>query len=590
MEGIKTKAIYSTYMNTPLMASNIQSMTRAAADDVQKRINQRFDELYMRTEAGYKPHVCLICDEFVNPSKLDILSMQTLHGNRLLLRAQPWNQVSTSLASCYKFDGYCGDYADDVAGGIESLLLSPRASYITHSDCRSASGFSCCVACKTSLQQEQMPRFAIANNYCVGTPPQCLLDLNEVEIALLTPVKTYGYCFSYTGGVQKQLKGSLSYYKVNAASIARAAMHFDVLGLHDNVVIMLYGEMTPAQQARAREKSKIRTNYILDALQWLVSNNQEWLNVNIDLQNIKAKLSDPIILDNSIAVEESNCDNNIEMTESFHVFFPDGTMSSVTGGQDSLEKFTQLVTAATTNGYDIGFRANLMKEAVTDFKDNNLVNACLLQFPYGRGGMHEQRLKSNGSFTSNTDIMDYVEHLSRLSQRQFHHELFSLILYNLSIKQSMVRSATWRVRNKCNARRIAEDLTFEEVSSAITARLRGKKRKRGDQGHELLNGVDAVARAVPHTNEAANQARRNGECLQHHFGTPSLFLTVTPDDDNSFIMQVYVQEIVDSSSPVSSLTDEELAQRAKNEQLYGLLILEYVLTFSKWRLTSSLKK
>jgi hypothetical protein len=61
-----------------------------------------------------------------------------------------------------------------------------------------------------------------------------------LELALLTPVKTHGYCFSYTGGAQKQLKGSLSYYKVRSMqSIARAALHFDVLGLTNNIVVLL---------------------------------------------------------------------------------------------------------------------------------------------------------------------------------------------------------------------------------------------------------------------------------------------------------------------------------------------------------------
>jgi hypothetical protein len=37
------------------------------------------------------------------------------------------------------------------------------------------------------------------------------------------------------------------------------------------------------------------------------------------------------------------------------------------------------VQAATQCGYDLAFKSSLMKEAVTDFKDNtNLVNACLL--------------------------------------------------------------------------------------------------------------------------------------------------------------------------------------------------------------------
>ena len=48
---------------------------------------------------------------------------------------------------------------------------------------------------------------------------------------MITPVRTFGYCFSYTGGIQKQLKGSLSYYKIKFESIVRSALHFEALGL-----------------------------------------------------------------------------------------------------------------------------------------------------------------------------------------------------------------------------------------------------------------------------------------------------------------------------------------------------------------------
>jgi hypothetical protein len=37
-------------------------------------------------------------------------------------------------------------------------------------------------------------------------------------------------------------------------SIARSAMHLDVLGLNRNIVVLLYGRMTVAQQMRAKEK------------------------------------------------------------------------------------------------------------------------------------------------------------------------------------------------------------------------------------------------------------------------------------------------------------------------------------------------
>jgi hypothetical protein len=574
-------------------------MERSTCEEVRKRINSRINELYIQCEDGnYIPYVCLICDEFVKPMDLKCLSSEVLRQNRALLKPEAWNDVSRELAQCYKYKGDIGDYNDfaygddddsddddddsdddddddDDSGNSDDdhrdfgkMLLSPRACFIRHlEDFRHVDGFSCCTNCKRSLKKRKMPKYAIANNYCFGTPPQCLLELSEVELAMLTPVKTYGYCFSYTGGIQKQLKGSLSYYKVDMNSIARAAMHFDVLGLNNNIVVMFYGKMTQSQSARARERSKVRTNIVLLALQWLISNNEEWIQKGIDLDLIRENLRNPLVLDNSMEVDGSDDDNdnnNIEETDSFQVFFPDGTMSSLTGGQENLEQFNEILQAASRSGYDISIRSNLMKEAVSDFRDNNLVNACLLQFPYGRGGMHENRMEAKGCLTSNTDVEEYVQHLTRLSQPSFHHELFTLILYNLSMKQAMVRNAGWRVRNKCDAKSIATELTMEEISEAISTRVSGgRKRRCTTQGHKLLNAVDAIAKAVPHTNEAAKQARSNGECIQHHFGTPSVFLTVTPDDDNSFLVQVLVDEIIDDDRPIESISNEELTTRAK---------------------------
>jgi hypothetical protein len=93
-----------------------------------------------------------------------------------------------------------------------------------------------------------MPTYAIANNYYFGSPPQCLLDLTDIELACVTPVKTFGFCFAYSGGTRRKLKGSLSYYKASINSIARAVSHFDVLGLQQDIVVILYGNMTPEQK------------------------------------------------------------------------------------------------------------------------------------------------------------------------------------------------------------------------------------------------------------------------------------------------------------------------------------------------------
>ena len=97
-------------------------------------------------------------------------------------------------------------------------------------------------------------------------------------------MKIFGYCFSYTGGVQKQLKGSLSYYKVKLNSILRSALHFEALGLTNTIVILLHGKFTKEQYNKAKQKNKIRPIYILNALKWLIANNNEWKQEHIDIK------------------------------------------------------------------------------------------------------------------------------------------------------------------------------------------------------------------------------------------------------------------------------------------------------------------
>jgi hypothetical protein len=206
-----------------------------------------------------------------------------------------------------------------------------------------------------------------------------------------------------------------------------------------------------------------------------------------------------------------------------------------------------------------------MKEAVADYRDNNLVNACLLQFPYGRGGMNERRLRSDGTYTTNIDISEYIKYLSLQSQPQFHRELFTLILYNMEMKQMMVKTAGWKVRNKADANLFANDLSMADVDEAIESarHARGVTNQNVFRGRRLLGAIDAICKSIPHTNEAARQARRHAEALQHHFGCPTYFLTVTPDDDSHYLVQVYSQIIIDSNEKVAELSDRELREKAK---------------------------
>jgi hypothetical protein len=110
----------------------IEYKMQEQAEQVQDRINRRFDELYRQTEAGlFQSHICLICDELLKPKQVQLLSTWLLKKNSAVLKANTWNDVSADLSSCYR---YMGDFDNSATTEsphwIQELLLSPRACYM----------------------------------------------------------------------------------------------------------------------------------------------------------------------------------------------------------------------------------------------------------------------------------------------------------------------------------------------------------------------------------------------------------------------------------------------------------------------------
>jgi hypothetical protein len=79
----------------------------------------------------------------------------------------------------------------------EQLFLSNSTRFIDPEDGRRARGLTSCGDCKQFLLREMVSKYVIANGFFCSTPPHCLFDLTEVELAFHTPVKTYHYCFSF---------------------------------------------------------------------------------------------------------------------------------------------------------------------------------------------------------------------------------------------------------------------------------------------------------------------------------------------------------------------------------------------------------
>ena len=198
--------------------------------------------------------------------------------------------------------------------------------------------------------------------------------------------------------------------------------------------------------------------------------------------------------------------------------------------------------------------------------ENNFVNACILQFPYGRGGFDELRKRPDGSFiTSSIDIGKYIEHLSRISIKYFQCELFILQLYNIIMKHWMLRFASFRIRNSTCVENFAKNLDLEDIRDILNQRKRNGGGAIGSirysSSSEFIHAIDAITKALPHTNAFARKNKNVGECLQHHFGIATLFITISPDDENNFLIQVWSGEEVQDNTFYDD--DNVLRRKAK---------------------------
>jgi Helitron helicase-like domain at N-terminus len=408
-----------------------------------------------------------------------------------------------------------------------------------------------------------LPRYCISNNYAFGRTPKCLSILTSIELAMITPVVSFGYCFSYTGGKLKQLKGSLSYYKISPESIVDTAVNLERIGLNNHVVLIIYGSVTAEQLIVIERKYKVTTSKICKAIRWLVKNNIQWKCYRDKVSDLTASIQDPIRINDSMidnTLFDIETDNKIEQTESFQVYYPDGTVTTVTGGQQNMEEFQTVVQNASKKGYSIECKVDVITKSVRDYEDNNLVNACLLQFPYGRGGLNERRYNSAGELSTVIDIMEYSKYISLVSLPQMQAELFCLQLFNMQMKFVMVLYAGYRLRNALCATLLANKITPNEIYNAIGHNRRGSVNEHQSEngGQSLLNAVDTICKNIPHSNEAAMKARKDIEAMQHYFGCPTFFLTVTPDDDNHIIVQIYSDEMLSSTDGTDAMNDDEV--------------------------------
>ena len=531
------------------------------AEEIKSRINERAKELVRRNESNeYMPFVCVVCDHLLRRSDVCCLSESVLRRSSTLLTPQDWNAVGNErLEECYKYPRRANGYKSY----MKKMMLSPRGGFVKSKN--GNKGYTSCKSCQNALRRNIMPLFAIANNNYAGEAPKELLELNAVELAFLTPIKTHGYTFTWSGGKACNLKGSLAYYKVNEDSIAKGVGQLWSLGA--NIVILMHGKMTKMQRKKARENSSIRVNKLVDSLEWLKRNNIHWKGTDVVEWKRRFEKHKPIVIDKSEQENDSEEPDasNVEVTEKFCVYYPDGTYNEYNAGEHSSRDFKDIVHNAKKHGFDLEWKCRLERDLVGDITaDSTFMMANLLQFPFGRGGFNEQRMSKNGKkVVSVVNTEEFVRHLASMSIREFHRPLFCLIIYNLTFKATMLRTASLTVENGKIASTIVDGL-----NDADDLQRAGIAHNRGSFGgttasRKYLKYVRNVAGSLPHSNESSGKAQMKMEAMCHNLGAPQVFLTITPDDDNSFLLQAFSACYIDGdSTSVDILSDEDLRKKA----------------------------
>ena len=160
---------------------------------------------------------------------------------------------------------------------LQHFVLSPNAIIDSQND-----SIVVCKACLNHMRKnhaEQFPkhnfppRQAICNGYLIGEPPQELVDLNEVELSLVSKAQIYCQTWIFQGGIHQQIKGWHTFFKNRPSYHVASLNQMDWANLKGNILVVLCGPFTKTQKALTMKKVLVNPEKVVKAFQWLVQNN-----------------------------------------------------------------------------------------------------------------------------------------------------------------------------------------------------------------------------------------------------------------------------------------------------------------------------
>jgi hypothetical protein len=247
----------------------------------------------------HQANVCVICDCFITgTAELFWIHKSTLLQHKSRLQIQDLNQ---NLQQCYKVDDH----------DLDGFLLSPRARLKVTGE------YLCCSQCNKARKVDKMdknpPKFAIANNFAIGSLPQYLLNmLTDVTSPLLSPIRPFVYVMSYYGGAHKSITGSYSFFNQDVEKNVGTLNYHANTTSSMNVYVVMSENFMPNQKQIIKSSCHVDIGHFQRIYSWLKENNPIYSKM-ADIPNCPTPI---IIFDESGIVEESengSLENQIEI-------------------------------------------------------------------------------------------------------------------------------------------------------------------------------------------------------------------------------------------------------------------------------------
>ena len=244
-----------------------------------------------------------------------------------------------------------------------------------------------------------------------------------------------------------------------------------------------------------------------------------------------------------VETENTNLENQISVT----VVFPDSTLpTNLNGGFATQEAFRDYVLKChQDSNWKASMHTRPTAERVADYAGGVLAKAFPIVFPFGHSGgaedpaldmIRELRKKKKCLIRSREHVLKkYLRH----GKPAFHKALFNLIVANSLMKAAIFVGTRIHANYKhSDGETLASkfgSMQPEQLNRAVMEVRRNHSAQFSSRPeNQFLRSIYATCRDLPHTNEASQEARKQYFSFVAHFGSPAVFLTVTPDDGRNY--------------------------------------------------------